>query len=344
MKGQGEGAPPVVVSAVRIAGLTVQPGTRGRAELPTIRLATGSPLGIPVEIVHGLRPGPQVWLSAAIHGDELNGIEVIRRVLATVSPRSLAGTIVAAPIVNILGFMASSRYLPDRRDLNRSFPGSARGSMASRLAHRFMRDIVSGCDVGIDLHTGSDDRTNLPQVRGDLSDAETRRLALAFGAPVAIQASARDGSIRAAATAKGIRVLVFEGGEARRFDPEAIEIGTEGVLRVLEALGMRRTGPALTTGVRWESDGSQWLRAGRSGLARLSVQLGERVLQGQRVGVIHDAFGEEPAPLRAPISGLVVGLCRRPLVNRGDALLNLARLPATPTSDAEADPKRPEAT
>lgn len=313
---------------IRVAGLEVQPGTRGRTELSTIRLATGgSPLGIPVEIVHGSRPGPRIWLSAAIHGDELNGIEVIRRVLAVVTPRSLSGTILATPIVNVLGFMASSRYLPDRRDLNRSFPGSARGSLASRLAHRFMKEIVAGCDLGIDLHTGSDDRTNLPQIRGDLTDPETLRLARAFGAPLAIHASARDGSIRAAARGIGKRVLVFEGGEARRFDPEAIEVGTAGVLRVLNALQMRSGGTPPPAEPPIESPGTQWLRAGRSGLARISVALGETVTRGQTVGVIQDAFGEDPARLKAPISGLVIGLCRRPLVNRGDALLNLAMPP-----------------
>jgi uncharacterized protein len=315
---------------IRIAGIEVAPGARGRTELSTLRLATGSRLGIPVEVIHGIRPGPRIWLSAAIHGDELNGIEIIRRVLASVSPRTLSGTLLALPIVNVLGFMASSRYLPDRRDLNRSFPGSARGSMASRLAHQLMKEIVTGCDLGIDLHTGSDDRTNLPQIRGNLRDPETHRLAETFGAPVAIHAGARDGSIRAAAQALGIPVLVFEGGEARRFDPEAIEIGTAGVLRVLEALNMRRGVTPPPEHPRLESFNTEWVRASRSGLARLAVKLGDPVTQGQTVGVIQDAFGEEPARLKAPITGMVVGLCRRPLVNRGDALLNLAAHPSPP--------------
>lgn len=317
-----------------MAGVRVMAGSRARAELPAARLATGSPLGIPLEIVHGRRPGPRVWLTAAIHGDELNGIEIIRQVLGELNPRHLSGTVLAVPIVNVHGFITESRYLPDRRDLNRSFPGSARGSQAARLAHLLLTQVVQGGDVGIDLHTGSAERTNLPQVRANLEDPETRRLALAFGAPVMIHATVRDGSLRAAATAAGARVLVYEGGEARRFNRGAIDTGTAGVLRVLQALGIRGGAPPRPPAPAelLESTTTRWVRAGRSGLARLEVEPGDRVEKGQRIGVIKDAFGDRRLRVRAPEEGIIIGMTRQPNVNRGDALVHVAQVqPATPT-------------
>ena len=182
-----------------IGNVRVRAGSTKEVELPITRLVTGGDVSLPVRVVHGREPGPTVWVNAAIHGDEVMGIEVIRQAVATLSPRTLRGTLVAVPVVNVLGFMTGDRYLPDRRDLNRSFPGSARGSLASRIAHLFMTEVVSKCDVGIDLHTASDRRTNLPQIRADLDDPRTRSLAEAFGAPVMLHARLRDGSLRQAA-------------------------------------------------------------------------------------------------------------------------------------------------
>jgi uncharacterized protein len=312
------------VSDLVIGGMVIPPGERGRVELPAARLATGSPLGIPLEVLHGRRPGPRVWLTAAIHGDELNGVEIIRQVLAEVSPRHLAGVLMAVPIVNVHGFITESRYLPDRRDLNRSFPGSARGSQAARLAHLLLTEVIRKGDLGIDLHTGSGDRTNLPQLRADLDDAETRRLATAFGAPILIHATIRDGSLRAAASNLGSRVLVYEGGEARRFNRDAIEVGTRGVLRVLQALGMRGGSPGQPPAPPRESRSTRWVRAGRSGLVRLDVEPGHEVRKGQRLGVIKDAFGDRMLTVKATTTGIVIGLTRQPNVNRGDALVHIA--------------------
>lgn len=311
---------------VEVAGERIGPGERRRIELAAARLATGSSMFLPVEVVCGARPGPRVWLSSTLHGDELNGIEIIRRVLAETSPRRLSGTLIAVPIVNVFGFITESRYLPDRRDLNRSFPGSARGSLASRLAHLLMTEVVDGCDYGIDLHTGSDDRTNLPQIRANLEDARTRKLALAFGAPVVIHSEVRDGSLRAAAAGQGARVLVYEGGEAHRFNRPAIEAGTTGILRVLKALEMRTTAPPPPEASPLESRSSAWIRAGRSGLARLEVEPGSRVTKGQTLGVIQDAFGDRILRVKANRSGIVLGLTRQPNVNRGDALVHVAEV------------------
>ncbi len=265
--------------AISIANTVVHAGSSATLEIPVARLTTGTWLSLPVGIAHGLRPGPVIWLSAAIHGDEVNGVPVIREVMGRLNPGKMAGTVIAAPIVNVFGLVNESRYLPDRRDLNRSFPGARRGSLAAQLAHLFMKEIVEKCELGIDLHTGSDNRRNLPHIRCDLDDGETRRFAEVFGAPLILHSRVRDGSLRAAATQKGIRVLLYEAGEAGRFDARAIRIGVEGVLRVMKAKGMvegedrRRARPSVSA----VSRKSAWARAPRSGFCELHVGLGERV-------------------------------------------------------------------
>lgn len=309
---------------VEIGGTTVAPGRRARLEIPVARLATGTFLSLPVAVVNGNRPGPRLWLSGVVHGDELNGMEIIRRVLQELRPRSLAGAVIAVPIVNVFGFVNESRYLPDRRDLNRSFPGSPRGSLASRLAHLFLAEVVDRCQYGIDLHTGSDHRFNLPQIRADLTDPESRRLADAFGAPVTIHSQTRDGSLREACSKRSIPVLVFEGGEAHRFNDTAIEAGATGVLRVLAALGMRDNGehppPPPTTVVRH----TQWIRARRSGIFRTDVRAGQEVARGEELGTIADALGDATIKVKAPVAGIVIGYTRSPLVSQGDALVHVA--------------------
>ena len=223
---------------IEIADNTVAPGRRRRFELPIARLMSGTPVALPVVVLHGREDGPTVWLSGAVHGDELCGVEIIRLVLEALEPSAMSGTVIAVPVVNVHGFNTGQRYLPDRRDLNRSFPGSPRGSLAARIAHLLLTEVVGRCSAGIDLHTGSDHRTNLPQIRADLDDAETLRLAEAFGAPVSIHSRTRDGSLRQAATEVGATVLLYEGGEALRFDPTAIAAGRDGTMRVLAELGM----------------------------------------------------------------------------------------------------------
>lgn len=221
-----------------LAGVEVRPGRRHEVSLPVSRMVTGAEVTLPVHVLHGREDGPTVWVSAAVHGDEVAGIEIVRRVLERLKPSRMRGTLLALPIVNVLGVMTGDRYLPDRRDLNRSFPGAARGSLAARIAHLMMSEVVRRCEVGIDLHTGADRRSNLPQIRCDLEDPRTRALAESFGAPVLFHARLRDGSLRAAARETGARVLLYEAGEAWRFDEYAISPGVEGVLRVLAALGM----------------------------------------------------------------------------------------------------------
>ena len=312
-------------SSIIVGGHEVQPGCVDGFELPIGRLVTGTAMALPVRVVHGSTPGPTVWLNAAIHGDEIAGVEIITRVLRDLDPLEVRGTVLAVPVVNVWGFVGGDRLLPDRRDLNRSFPGSATGSLAAQIANLFMTEIVDRSSVGIDLHTGTDNRTNLPQIRADLDDPETRRLAEAFGAPLMVHARNRAGTLRQAATRRGATVLLYEAGEALRFDEDAIGSGVTGVRRVLAATGVI-DGPTGPDEPSLTSRSTTWARAGRSGILHLAVGLGGRVERRQVLGSIDDAFGNSVAAVRAPRDGMVIGCTRSPLVNRGDAVAHIAEL------------------
>lgn len=313
-------------ASFEIGPVRVRPGRTQSLALPITRLVTGADVDLPVRVVHGREDGPTVWVDAAIHGDEAVGVEVVRQVLAELDPKTLRGTLIAVPIVNVLGFMTGSRYLPDRRDLNRSFPGAARGSLAARIAHLMMTEVVDKCTVGIDLHTGSDRRTNLPQVRADLEDPRTRELAAAFAAPAMLHARLRDGSLRYAARERGAKVLLYEGGEAWRMDSWAIDAGVLGVRRVLAALGM--TDPVVEpppppSAVCFRSG---WVRARGTGMLHLEVELGQRVDDGQRLGGLFDSFGKRVRLVHADRTGIVIGRTEAPLVNSGDAVVHIAEV------------------
>lgn len=317
-----------MVEPVVFGDTTVAPGARADLELRFARLFTGTWVSIPVAVLVGERPGPSVWLSGTIHGDELNGMEIIRRVLRRLHPQRLAGTIYALPVVNVFGFLGNERYLPDRRDLNRCFPGSATGSLAARLAHLFMTEIVSRCQYGLDFHTGSLHRENLPQIRADLKDDETRQLATAFNAPLMYTSTPAKGMLRAAAVDKGVKVLVYEGGEPNRLSEEAIRIGLRGTLRVLEALGMWKPSPRQVKPDMpcFEARTTRWVRAPSSGVFHLEVELGQRVFAGETMGaILGDFLSHRGTAVKAPWDGMVLGHTLHPLVSQGDALVHLAR-------------------
>jgi uncharacterized protein len=317
--GVDDGQPNVPIT---IRDQTIEPGRSRRFELPVARLPSGTWESMPVAVVNGRKAGPHVFLSGAIHGDEINGVEIIRRVLPRLDARRLSGAVIAVPIVNVFGFVNQSRYLPDRRDLNRSFPGSPRGSMAARLANLFMQEVVGQCQYGIDLHTAAAERVNAPQIRANLDDEDTRPLAHAFGARFIIHARIRDGSLRQAATERGIRVLLYEAGSVQRFQSDAIETGVEGVLRVLESLGMATWDlPKPRPGVEMRK--TQWVRAPRSGIATLDVGLGDAVEGGDVLGTIGEALGGRRTGLRAPFAGHVIAVSQNPLVSQGDALVHI---------------------
>jgi len=311
---------------ITIGNTTVVPGTEQRLDLPVARLPTQTMLSLPIHLINGASDGPHLWLSAAIHGDELNGVEIIRQVLEKIQPSTLRGALITVPIVNMFGFIEQSRYLPDRRDLNRSFPGSARGSLASRLAHLFMKEVVNHCSHGIDLHTASNHRVNLPQIRANLDHPETYRCAQAFGAPVIIHANTRDGSLRQAAAKQDISVLLYESGEALRFDQHAISVGVKGVLQVMAILGMITVPPPEVRQVSLESRETRWVRASRSGILHLQIELGQTVTKRQKLGHIADAFGESMRKVQAPCDGIIVGFAKNPLVNQGDGIVHVASI------------------
>jgi predicted deacylase len=311
-----------------LGDLRVPAGRAATGEVPIARLVTGTRISMPVQVIHGRTEGRTVWISGAVHGDEINGVEIIRRVTRSLDARRMAGTVIAVPIVNVHGFLNGDRYLPDRRDLNRSFPGSPNGSLAARIADLFMTEIVRRCDVGIDIHTGSDHRTNLPHVRADLDDPETRKLAEAFGAPLMLHARTRDGSLRGAATAQGATVLVFEGGEPLRFDDDSLTAGVDGVRHVLAELAMIDPDGDSPRPVPVESRRSAWVRARRSGIVLLDVELGEVVQRGQQLGVVHDSVGKRLGRVTADRVGVVIGRVQQPLVNQGDALVHVAEVAA----------------
>ncbi len=313
-------------AAFAIGDSEVAAGCRETVDLPLPRLYTHTPLFLPVHVVHGRRHGPCMFVSGVIHGDELNGLEIIRRLLGRPAVARLRGTLIAIPIVNVYGVIHHSRYLPDRRDLNRSFPGSERGSLTARVAELFIGEIVERCSHGIDLHTGAFHRANLPQIRANLDDPTTLELARAFGVPVLLNSDTRDGSLREAAAERGIPMLLYEGGQALRFDEYAIRPAVRGILNVMRALGMigavragaRRQEPVIATA-------SSWLRAPQSGIFRSDIKLGAYLRPGQRLGEVSDPFGEDRTPVEAPFGGIVIGRTRLPLVHQGEALFHVAR-------------------
>ncbi|MDH3702019.1 MAG: succinylglutamate desuccinylase/aspartoacylase family protein [Alphaproteobacteria bacterium] len=320
---------------VTICGTTLKPGERATVDVPATALSTHTEVTMPVHVVHGRRPGPRLFVCAALHGDEINGVEIIRRLMRQSALRRLSGTLIAVPVVNVLGFVSLSRYLPDRRDLNRSFPGSTSGSLAARLANLFLTEVVSGSTHGIDLHTGAIHRTNYPQIRANLGNADAERLATAFGAPIVINAGLREGSLRAAARESGIPVLVYEAGEALRFEEVSIRAGLRGVLRVMRALEMlprpkerqERVPPIIIRS-------SGWARAPSSGVLRLVTHNGALVKAGDRLGLINDPYGETEIEIVARADGIVIGHTTLPVVNEGDALFHIGRTEGT---EAAAD-------
>jgi uncharacterized protein len=313
-----------------IAGQSIEPGTRQNIDLPVALLHTQTPMNMPVQIIRGRKDGPRLFVSAAIHGDELNGVEIIRRLSQEKSLNRLSGTLITIPIVNVFGVIHHSRYLPDRRDLNRCFPGSERGSLAGRLADLFMNEIVANSTHGIDLHTGALHRENLPQLRVNLEDPETERLARAFGVPVIINSNLRDGSLREVAAERGIPMLLYEAGEALRFDELSIRAGVKGILNVMRELGMlpKRHSKVKKSVEPLVARSSIWARATESGIFRTYTALGSRVAKGEVLGAIASPFGDINVDLLSPTAGIVIGKSKLPLINEGDALFHIARFQA----------------
>jgi predicted deacylase len=327
MTGTGRRVEPAASDLV-IKGISVPPGRRTTLELPLPHLYTHTEMAMVAHIIRGRQGGPRLFVSAAMHGDEILGIEIVRRLVRHSAMARIRGTLLAVPIVNPYGVLDQSRYLPDRRDLNRSFPGSNTGSLAARLAHLFMSEIVSNSTHGIDLHTGAQHRFNLPQIRADLNDPENLRLARAFDVPVLLDSNIRDGSLRAVVSERGLPMLVYEAGEALRYDEMSVRLGVRGILGVMRELNMLPgTRRARKQRDPYVSKSSRWVRAPKSGVLLRVKDLGSDVAEGDRLALVADPYGESQEPIIAEFAGIVIGRTHLPLVHEGDAVLHIAKFP-----------------
>ncbi|UAB77416.1 succinylglutamate desuccinylase/aspartoacylase family protein [Erythrobacter sp. SCSIO 43205] len=310
-----------------IGGDTIAPGHQADIALPITTMATGYDSQLAVRVLHGARPGPIVFISGAIHGDELNGTAIIHRLAAQIDASDLAGTLLLVPVANIFGFLNHTRYLPDRRDLNRSFPGSAGGSLAAQVANVFFSEIVARASLGIDIHTAAIHRYNLPQIRIAAGNKRLAELAKAFAAPVIVESPLRDGSLRALAAKEGVDMLLMETGEALRFDRFSIETGVAGVKRVLAHLEMIEPDADLPEPhPSARSTKTQWVRSPRGGVSHRARKSGDAVKQGDLLAAVTGLFGEEPEEILSPVDGIIIGHATLPVVHQGDAMFHIAHV------------------
>lgn len=309
----------------KIAGRTIQPGERIQFDLPSANLYTHTPLNMPIEVIHGRSVGPVLLVCAAIHGDELTGVEIIRRARSIRALNRVRGTLVLVPVVNSLGFIHQSRYLPDRRDLNRCFPGNESGSIASRMAHTFFTEVVKQCTHIIDLHSAAVNRDNLPQIRAALEQPGVAEMAMGFSIPVIVNSGLIDNSLRAEAGNLGIPVITYEAGEALRLYERSVVTGVRGivsVMRTLEMLASKRPSPVKADPFIAKS--TSWFRAPMDGMFRPLVKLGARVRVGDTLGVISAPFSAEETVLTARTDGIIICVSKLPLTNEGEALFHIA--------------------
>lgn len=313
---------------IEMLGVAIEPGTKNRLVLRSSKSFSGGYVETPVVVMRGTMPGPTLCLVAGVHGDEVNGVEIVRRILQDESRlESLRGMLVAVPIANISALRRGSRYLPDRRDLNRYFPGRIDGSSASRIAFRLFDNVIRRCDALVDLHTGSFHRTNLHQVRADLTNEKTAELANAYGAEVIVNNAGRPGTLRRAATDFGISAITVEAGEPARFNEQLVQISTGAISRLIYNLGMVEEGPTMWSRrpapptSYWTTT---WVRCNQGGILVSQVTLGERVEKGEVLGTVSDPISDEVDTIRAPRSGRLIGMALDQLVMPGFAAYHIA--------------------
>jgi len=337
---------PALVTPLAILDRLVMPGTRLQLEWRPGGGISAAEIPSPVVVSRGAMAGPVLCLVAGVHGDEINGVEIVRRLAHSVDPARLSGTVIGVPIVNVHGYSRGTRYLPDRRDLNRYFPGTRHGSIASRIANGFFQDIVSHCDMLVDFHTGSFDRSNLPQVRADLTNPEVLAFSRHFGDTVVLHSPGNRGMLRVAATAVGIPAVTFEVGSPMRLEPAEIAQAVAAVERLMTQVGMREDPqageapmPPLDPSVLVERPepapiflDSRWVRANSGGLLIADVTLGQRVLAGQRLGRVIDPVANTERYILAPVAGRVIGMSQNQAVLPGYAAFHLG----TETSEQQA--------
>jgi predicted deacylase len=311
-------------------GGRVDPGETANIRYGISETYLGDPVRIPVTIVNGAEDGPTAFLSAATHGDELNGIEVVRTVAHDWDLSDLAGTLVCLPVLNVPGFLAQERYLPILdRDLNRSFPGRADSTSAKRMAHRIFRNFIDPCDFGLDFHTSTRGRTNMLHVRADMTDPGIARLARAFGTKVIIDSTGAEGTLRREASAVGVPTITLEMGEAHRFQRGLIDDALDGVESVFAEYGLRSTGTVKWPGWRTvisDRDEKTWIRADAGGIVDMHFDRGDLVHEGERICTITNPFKDDNVAIEAPFTGLLVGVLENPVVYPGNPLCHLVHL------------------
>lgn len=321
-----------------VAGVEIAPGTVESLAIPVSNMISGLPANLYLRVIRGKRPGPRIFVSAAIHGDEIIGAAIIHRLLPKLNAETMAGTVIFVPTVNIFGFMTHSRYLPDRRDLNRSFPGGTKGSLAGQLANKFLSEVIAHCTLGIDIHSAAVHRYNLPQIRIAPDVPKLKEMAMLFGAPVVIESPLRPGSLRDIAQKAGVDMLLMETGEALRFDNLSIRAGVNGVLNVMAHLGMIEAHPNPAEYViPARSRRSVWLRSPKGGISRRVRKSGDLVTKGEIIAEVSGVFGEDPEPVISPIDGLIIGHATLPVVNQGDAMFHVAELKNYETAEGRLD-------
>ncbi|MCD0463489.1 succinylglutamate desuccinylase/aspartoacylase family protein [Roseiconus lacunae] len=308
-------------------GQRVEPGQSVDLKLKVGERRTGAPVRIPMHVRRGLDDGPTVFVTGALHGDEINGTGAIQQLLVDPEFQITRGTLVLIPVLNMLGFERHERYLPDRRDLNRSFPGTPSGSLASRLAYRIFNELVFRCDFGIDLHTASVRRTNYPNVRGDLSDAAVKRIAMAFGCEVIINGVGPAGALRSEATAHGCPTIVMEGGEVSKVEPGIVQSAVRGVCNVLRELQML-SGVIESPRYQVVIEQSKWLRANKGGFMQFHIVPGELLERDQPVATIFDLLGHVQTTISCPFDAVVIGMNTLPAVSPGEPICHLGQLPS----------------
>jgi predicted deacylase len=307
-----------------ISNTPIPRGKTTRLDLAIAKLPSHTQIEIPVIISRAKREGPTMLLLSGVHGDEINGIEIVRRLIDQKLTKPSAGTVICIPVLNVFGFINYTREVPGGKDVNRSFPGQKRGSLASRVAYNLMKEIIPHVDYVLDFHTGAESRSNFPQVRGMLKDERVVELAKVFGAPFIINSPIRSSSLRKEVVKKNVPMLLFEGGESMRFDERAIQAGMNGAVRVMNHLGMTHAQADEMTSEPVTFNESKWIRARSSGLFHSKVKNGAEVTNRQEIGFITDPYATFRTRVRATASGHVIGLNHKPVVSQGDALFHIA--------------------
>lgn len=304
----------------------IPPGSSRDIMLDVSESYSGMTVQIPIHIRRGSEEGPAVFVTAALHGDEINGTGAIRQLIQDEKFSPIRGSVVLVPVLNMLGFDRHSRYLPDRRDLNRSFPGSATGSLASRLANRIFDQIISRCDYGIDLHTAAVRRTNYPNVRADLSDPKVKQLARAFGCEITLNTKGPRGSLRREACLAGCPTIVMEGGEVWKVEPGIVESAARGVNNVLRSLDMLKGAPQAPE-FQLAIKKSKWIRAENGGFLQFHIKPGDILEKGQPLATNRTLLGHEQNMLCSPFNAVVIGMTTLPAISPGEPVGNLGQIP-----------------